>query len=277
MEESFLQSNRWEQFQKAFGNQVFRIQGVLLIKNPRARLSYLYAPRVGKIGSPAKFKDELKVLAKKEKAVFVKLEPTVAGLSQDFPQAKLSETKQPQTTLLVDLRQSEEEILAHMQPKTRYNIRLATRHSVEVIEQKTVESFWALALKTGERDNFRYHSKAYFGLMLKTLSPQAKIFSATKDGKVLASAVVLFWGKVAYYLHGASLWDARQFMAPYRLHWEIMKMAKAKGCQWYDMWGIKIKSQISNLPAGKAGLKSQNGDIKSKTWEQIALNQPTTH
>jgi len=251
MEESFLQSSEWEKFQKAFGNRVFRIQGVLLIKNPKMRLPYLYAPRVGKINSLAIFKDELNVLAKKEKAVFVKIEPYKVALLTDFPNAKQSATVQPQTTLLVNLGSSEEKILDQMRSKTRYNIRLATRNGVEVIEQNTFESFWALAQKTSERNNFRYHSKRYFELMLKTLAPKIKIFSAIKEGKILASAIVLFWGEITYYLHGASLWEARQLMAPYKLHWEIMKIAKRAGCGQYDMWGIKLKPQISNL-------KSQN-------------------
>ena len=247
MQTSFLQSSQWEKFQKAFGNQVFRIQGVLLIKNPKTRLPYLYAPRVGKIDSPAIFKDELNVLAKKEKAVFVKIEPNIVGLSKDFHHARTSATVQPQTTFLVNLEPSEEKIIDQMRSKTRYNVRLATRHGVEVIEQNTLESFWALAQKTSERDNFRYHSKRYFEIMLKTLAPKIKIFSATKEGKILASAIVLLWEDIAYYLHGASLWDARQLMAPYKLHWEVMKIAKRAGCRQYDMWGIKLKPQTSNL------------------------------
>lgn len=267
MQTSFLQSSQWEKFQKAYGNQVFRIQGVLLIKNPKTRLSYLYAPRVGKIDSLAIFKDELKVLAKKEKAVFIKIEPNTADISRDFPHAKPSATVQPQTTLLVNLEPSEEKILDQMRPKIRYNIRLATRHGVEVIEQNTLESFWALAQKTGKRDNFRYHSKRYFELMLKTLAPKIKIFSATKEGKILASAIVLLWEDIAYYLHGASLWDARQLMAPYKLHWEIMKITKRAGCRQYDMWGIAVKIFNDQFPISK---QIQNYEIdKFHPWAGI--------
>ena len=39
---------------------------------------------------------------------------------------------QPPATVLVDIRPAEEEILAAMKPKTRYNIRLASKKGVEV-------------------------------------------------------------------------------------------------------------------------------------------------
>ena len=46
---------------------------------------------------------------------------------------------EPRNTLYVDLRPTEEEILAQMKPKGRYNIRVAQRHRVSVVEDTSAQ------------------------------------------------------------------------------------------------------------------------------------------
>ncbi len=69
-----------------------------------------------------------------------------------------------------------------------------------------------------------------------------KVFFAEYQGKILACALVGFWGKKATYLHGASSSELRNVMAPYLLHWEIIKKAKELGFSEYDFWGIATKN-----------------------------------
>jgi lipid II:glycine glycyltransferase (peptidoglycan interpeptide bridge formation enzyme) len=252
MDRSFLQSREWERFQQAVGRQTFRVEGVLVIKNPLPlNQSWLYAPRVAEIEDLPAFLVQLKKLAKEQGAIFAKVEPTSARLSRqlegNFTRLKSSPTLQPQTTLLLDLTLAQDRLLEKMKSKTRYNIRLSQRHQIEVVEEKDITHFWNLAQGTGQRDGFAYHPKRYYQKMVEILAPRLKIFSAVKGEKVLASALILFWGKTAHYLHGASDWSQRRLMAPFALHWKIIKEAQAKGMRWYDFWGIAIEVKDKKL------------------------------
>lgn len=54
------------------------------------------------------------------------------------------------TTMIVDLSPSEEDLLANMNRKTRYNVRLAARKGVRVVEDNSLEArehFWACSSK----------------------------------------------------------------------------------------------------------------------------------
>jgi lipid II:glycine glycyltransferase (peptidoglycan interpeptide bridge formation enzyme) len=51
--------------------------------------------------------------------------------------------------------------------------------------------------------------------------------------------LVIYFGRRATYFYGGSLVLHRRVMAPYLLHYEIMRSAKARGCDYYDLWGIE--------------------------------------
>ena len=54
--------------------------------------------------------------------------------------------RQPQTTLVLDLTKTEEQLLQAMHAKTRYNIRLAEKKGVKIVEAGAdrFEEFWQL-------------------------------------------------------------------------------------------------------------------------------------
>ena len=176
---------------------------------------------------------------------------------------------QPSTTLIIDLSKTEEELLAAMKQKTRYNIRTAMRHGVTVRritndELRITEEFLDVLKETAERDGFRTHAREYYKKLLQnnrhaelvSASPEIpkpayrqgrqvrddgslsiELFCAFHNNQLLAGAIVVFFGQWAYYLHGASSSEHRDLMAPYLLHWEIMRQAKRRGCTKYDLWG----------------------------------------
>ncbi|MBI5135643.1 peptidoglycan bridge formation glycyltransferase FemA/FemB family protein [Candidatus Uhrbacteria bacterium] len=176
--------------------------------------------------------------------------PCLAGRQaiSNFQLRSAPHNVQPATTLIIDLSTSEEELLAQMKQKTRYNIKISQRHGVRVSvnsEQETVNNFLDLLEETAKRDGFRVHPRGYYQKFL-TLTPtlsqgerglSIELFGAFHGDQLLAGAIVAFYGKWAYYLHGASSSGRRDLMAPYFLHWEIMREAKRRGCTKYDFWG----------------------------------------
>jgi lipid II:glycine glycyltransferase (peptidoglycan interpeptide bridge formation enzyme) len=67
---------------------------------------------------------------------------------------------------------------------------------------------------------------------------QVELFFSEHQGRRLATALVIYFGSRATYFYGGSLALRRRVMAPYLLHYEIMRRAKAMGYEWYDLWGI---------------------------------------
>lgn len=213
---------------------------------------------------------KIREIAEQENVIFFRMDPEwpeeekYKSLLADFRFIKSAREVQPKTTLVLDLTKSEDEILAQMHPKTRYNIRLARRKGVKVkisnaflISDEDFEEFWKLMEKTAIRDGFKSHPKEYYKAQIKILGKKGlvKLFLAEIEtqsseselqNQVIAAIIVSFYGGKATYLHGASDYRFRNLMASHLLQWEAMCEAKREKCKWYDFWGIQTKCQTLN-------------------------------
>src|SRR5205807_6995307 len=90
-----------------------------------------------------------------------------AGLSSSSP-------VQLRSTIWVDLRSTEEEMLAKQKQKTRYNIRLAAKKGVDVrcggVED--VDAWYRMYAVTAERDGFTIHGLEYYRWVVEILGAQ---------------------------------------------------------------------------------------------------------
>ncbi len=150
---------------------------------------------------------------------------------------------EPRDTLCVDLLPSEQEILAQMKPKGRYNIRVAQRHGVSVVADNSdqgLADFMSIYREMTARQGLKAKPADYFQELVSTLSSrqQGGVYFAEYQGLRIAAAVVVMFGRTATYFFGGSLGQHPHLMAPYLLHFEIMRHAKAMGCTCYDFWGI---------------------------------------
>ena len=150
---------------------------------------------------------------------------------------------EPRNTLCIDLRLSEDALLAQMKSKGRYNIRVAQKHGLAVVEdnsERGLENFLEMYTDMARRQNIDAKPPEYFVELWSTLSTvqRGSLFFAEYRGVRLAAALVVYFGKRATYFYGASLDEHRNVMAPYTLHFEIMRKAKSMGCEWYDFWGV---------------------------------------
>ncbi len=169
---------------------------------------------------------------------------------------------QPPRTILVDLRGDEDEILARMKQKTRYNIKLSSKRGVSVHSSKDLELFHNLLKTTGERDRFGVHSLAYYQSCYDLFYPQraCELLLAEYEGRPLAALMVFARGNRAWYFYGASNNEHRELMPAYLLQWEAMRWARQQGCQVYDLWGIPdhdektLEEQFENRSDGLWGV-----------------------
>jgi len=171
---------------------------------------------------------------------------------------------QPQTTVWIDLTPSEEEILARMKQKWRYNIRLAGRKGVVVREGDAddVGRFVDLMQVTGQRKDFGVHEPAYYRAFWQLFAPtgHAVLFVAEFEEEMLAGIMVAQLGDKAYYFYGASGNKRRNLMPSHLLQWQAMRWARARGCTGYDMWGapdevgLNPDAGIPDPPVGMWGV-----------------------
>jgi len=155
---------------------------------------------------------------------------------------------QPREILVMDISKSEEDLLAQMKQKTRYNIKLAEKKGVKISvisEQGTVNNkylgeFLRLVEITAKRDKITSHPESYYRKMFEIIPGDIlKLYVAEYEGKIIAANLVLFFGRTATYMHGASDNEHRNLMAPYLLQWQQIVDAKKTGCGRYDFGGLK--------------------------------------
>jgi lipid II:glycine glycyltransferase (peptidoglycan interpeptide bridge formation enzyme) len=190
--------------------------------------------------------DGLRAACRARRSIFLKIEPHApddVALRAAVVRhgALVSEyTVQPPRTIVVDLTPAEEDILAAMKQKARYNIRLAVRRGVTV-RPGTLDdlpTFYRLSEITGRRDGFGVHSLEYFRAAYELFGPECVLLLAEVEGETLAGVMVFVHGPTAYYLFGASSDAHREKMPAYLLQWEAMRWARGRGCRRYDLWGI---------------------------------------
>ncbi len=148
------------------------------------------------------------------------------------------------STMVVDLSRPEEDLLAGMKGKTRYNVRLSARKGVRVAEDGSPaaeEAFWRMYEETSERNGFVIRRpRDYFFTAWRTMreAGRAHLFFAEHEGEKLAGMYIFTFGKKYWYMYGASTNNKRNLMPTSLLQWEVMRWAKDRGITYYDMMGI---------------------------------------
>jgi peptidoglycan pentaglycine glycine transferase (the first glycine) len=206
--------------------------------------------------------DHLQGLARQHRAIWLKIDPDILAAQglpdteEDTPylpgQAfmrtltergwRFSENQvQFRNTILLDLTQSEDELLMQMSGNTRRKVRTAEKKDVRIRPAGLDElnTLYALYQDTSARDGFiirplDYYKRAWQAFLEAGL---AHALIAEVDGQPIAHVILFHFGKTCWYFYGASSNEERQRMPNYALQWEAMKWAKAQGYTAYDMWG----------------------------------------
>jgi lipid II:glycine glycyltransferase (peptidoglycan interpeptide bridge formation enzyme) len=215
--------------------------------------------------------DDLQAFAKRQGAIFVKIDAAVV-LGTGIPGKEnavednggqvvrsdltrrgwifSSDQIQFRNTVLVDLTLSEEELLARMKQKMRYNIRLAEKKGVTVRPGTLADlpMLYKLYAETSTRDRFVIRDETYYQTVWQTFMqpsivnrqssiPWAEPLIAEVEDQVVAAILVFYFAGHAYYLYGMSRDAHREKMPNHILQWEAMHRAKSAGCKVYDLWG----------------------------------------
>ncbi|MCL2804523.1 MAG: peptidoglycan bridge formation glycyltransferase FemA/FemB family protein [Treponema sp.] len=282
--ETFLQSAMWGEFKSRFGwsakafliclqKESFPL--LVLCRRLAPGFSFAYIPWGPEFPMSFNHAEKPKAaaeIAKKIKpflthnTVFARFEPAWENDKLeigDWAGFKKGTVVQAPDTVIVDLATSCEEILARMKPKWRYNISLAAKKGVQVNVTGDLETFYNLLKETALRDGISVHNFNYYKTLFEICEKQEKetlrLYTASHENDTLAAIVVLFRGKDAVYLYGASSNEKRNLMAPYALQWRAMLDAKEALCLNYDLFGIPPNEDPNHPMAGLYRFKTGFG------------------
>ena len=250
---SLLQDAEWGELKSGFGWTPSYIRAgsagaMVLFRSLPAGLKIAYIPR-GPFGSGFEsLWPEVHALCRKKHAIFLRVEP---DFWQGTDEAKALEasmegfipsfaTVQPPRTIMIPLDGSEDDWLARMNQKTRYNIRLSQKKDLTIEESDDAAVFHQLMTLTGDRDAFGVHSEAYYRKCLQCFAEgkKGRILLVRYQGKPLSAIMLFIEGKRGYYLYGASSNEERNRMPNHLAQWTAMKICREAGCTEYDLWGI---------------------------------------
>ncbi len=228
--------------------------GVCLASIVRARRgTYLYAPygpvlQEWKIEYLHALTAALKQHGGKEKADFIRLAPFLERTEAHLK--LLAETGYrvapihmlAESLWLLDLADKDEAtLLADMSKTTRYSIKRAAKDGVEIRQthnQNDLNTFLQLHDLTKERHHFTPYPDKLFRKQVERFAEHdhVSVFTASHQGQILASAIVMYYGQHASYHHGASI--PSKVPAAYALQWAAILEAKKRGCTTYNFWGV---------------------------------------
>lgn len=188
----------------------------------------------------------LKSLAKKEKALFIRISPLKANSIENqsflnnygFHDAPIHRMD-AEVTWVINLRQNEDTILANMRKTTRYLIKQAQKMGVEIIQKtdiKEIDKFLKLYKITSQRQHFVQHQGIREEFEIFSKDGEIILFEGFHQKKLLAAALIIFYKNQAIYHHSASI--EQKIPVNYLLQWEAIKEAKRRNKLIYNMWGI---------------------------------------
>ncbi len=227
---------------------------VFVSRLPVLRVPYFYAPRgpiIADPDSPAMtvLLNFVRAEAYKRGACMLKVEPSVPDGDLRWQLALRRRGFRPNPYAMhvrhewvLDLRPSEQDLLAGMKEKWRYNIRLASRKGVVVRRgsgQADIDTFYRLYQTTSERDRFFIHEQAHYEDILRLFGPErAALFLAEYEGRAIAGLIAVALGRWCWYMFGASANEGRERMPNHLLQWNAIRWARERGCEYYNFRGI---------------------------------------
>ncbi len=257
-----VQSAKWSEFKTKYGTNSVRSGDIFYTKHkiPFSPYYYAYCPKV----DPNKIDFELvKKSLTDNNCIAINFDvpnvlttdPRVSTYTELFTKHCVRSKKDTfaRHNILLNLVPTEDELLANMHHKHRYNIKYSQKNGVVVREGTTVEdfeNFFKLLSETATRQKYYIHPKAYYKLIWDTLSADksARIMTAYKDGAPLASWMLFVYEGVLYYPYGGSSELHKNLAASTLLAWECIKLGKSLDCTEFDMWGASENPDDTSDP-----------------------------
>lgn len=286
-----FQTWEWGEVQKKMHVPILRLGvkdekkdlvGICLITYVRARRGTFLHVRHGPILKTYRkdlfsfFIAELKKIAKKKDAAFIRISPFIKKETildsffkdmgfLDAPIHKLD----AEVCWVLSLEGSFEELLKNMRKSHRYLIKKSQNMGITIHvskKEEDISKFLPLYKDLSRRKHFIPHKGIQEEFEVFQKSDSVLLFLAEYEKETIAGALVLFLPDMAIYHHSASLEAYKHIPAQYLIQWEIIQQCKKRGIGYYNFWGISLPSETRHPWKGLSLFKTGfGGDI----WEFV--------
>lgn len=278
-EANFLQSPNYGKMNEILGEKVitedYNNNGhALMIVRDAKRGRYLEIPCGPLIDwknkkSAKEIFEKISETAKKEKCVFVRIRPQLIKDTETMQLLKALGLKiapmhlAAEHTVIIDLRKTEDELLADMRRQTRYEVRRALKQGIIVEKDNSEEifkEFRKIQASTAKRQGFVPPNLKTLLAEREAFGNQIAIYTAkTSEGKPIAYGMIIKDGKEGDYYEAASTELNRKMPGAYALLWQAMRDLKADGYERFNLWGIAPPGQPNHRYAGVTTFKTGFG------------------
>lgn len=256
MNQHFLQSEAWQEFQTALGREVFRHSGdgwsYLAILERGTGHTRLYCPYGPTATNEASFEEAINSLIKlgrQHKVTFIRVEPTELSYADYLKNHRWKKVTyqqlQPEHSQILDLKQPTDQLIAQMSQPVRNIYRNYHKKDIKIHQSTNPEDIDILLTfvhQVAERTGIRPHSDDYFRQQAATLFPlnAARLWYATVNNTPIAAALIYYTDSTLYYAHaGASaLSEHRKLNAGTALLASVIIDAQSRGLTTVDLYGI---------------------------------------
>jgi len=270
---TFLQSWQWGQVQHDSGETVYRLamyQGDSLVSlcqfftqtAKRGKILFLPHSPLFKNQTYTKYLKNwlprLKNIAKDNHCLCIRISPLLeknpqnSSLFKDLSFQQAPVIMHAEDTWLVDLEGDQDLLLGRMRKTTRNLIKKGLKDNLVWVKQSTdikdIDTLYKLQLEVVKRNNFVPFSLKYLKTEANNFfqDNSASLFIAGVGDQPLASALIVFFGKFAFYYQSGSI-SSRE-PVNYLLQWNVLLEAQKRGCLFYNMWGIAPQGSDQTHP-----------------------------
>lgn len=278
-EANFLQSPAYGKMNKILGTKVitedFDKKGhALMMVRDAKRGRYLEIPCGPLLDwsdrkSVRKSFEKIKEIAKREKCVFVRMRPQLMSnkdnikILEDLGLKKSPMHLAAENTVIIDLTQPEEKLMANMRRQTRYDVRRAEKLGIKVEKSNDdgiFKEFHQVQVDTAKRQNFIPPNFDTLLAEKEAFGNNIMIYTAkTENNEPIAYGMIIKDGKEADYYEAASTPLNRKIPGAHALLWRVMRDLKDEGYERFNLWGIAPPGQPNHRYAGVTTFKTGFG------------------
>lgn len=259
---NLLQSSVWADFHRQLKHDVYEVNNddfhyVAVTEHGQLsnRLYCPLGPEADDINGLESALDSLRKTAKGKKLDFIRIEPTLPGLTESdlkkLGLKKSSRDVQPPHSVVNDVSVDHEQIEAQLSQTARRYARKCDKAGITYsvsYEPTNIRYFINLIHEVAERTGMKPHDDLYFQQIAAFMFPKktAGLLLARLNDEIIAAIIFYTNGKTMMYAHAANSTEHRKLSPATGLGLYALKFAHDEGCEIFDWCGVAPEQDDGN-------------------------------